>query len=231
MIREQDKNIYKPYLTAINFAIEQFIKTNGTKPVLLDAGCGHSTVLANEYKKCKEIIGVDLDEAGLNKNELVDKRIVSDITKIPLADKCIDIIVSAWVLEHIAEPEVFIKEIVRLLRPDGYFIFITPNKNSIPGFLNRIIPLSIKDKLAKLFYGRQEGDTFPTVYKLNTRSDILKYTEPCDLRKVKLIYNDDISYLGFNFLTKTLAYIWHRIVMTKSFTSVRANIIGIYQKL
>lgn len=98
MIRAQDKNIYKPYLTAINFAIEQFIKTNGAKPVLLDAGCGHSTVLENEYKKCKEVIGVDLDEAGINKNELVDRRIVSDIIKIPLPDRSVDIIVSAWVL-------------------------------------------------------------------------------------------------------------------------------------
>lgn len=33
MIRPQDKNIYKPYLAAINSAIDNFVKASGKKEV------------------------------------------------------------------------------------------------------------------------------------------------------------------------------------------------------
>jgi len=43
---------------------------------------------------------------------------------IPLPDQCIDTIVSTWTLCSVNDPKKVLKEIVRVLRPQGKFIFV-----------------------------------------------------------------------------------------------------------
>ena len=230
MIKEQDKNIYKPFLDAVNYAIDGVISDQNKKPVFLDAGCGHSSTLSEEYKRCTSIIGVDLDKEGLSKNELVNRKIYADLIDIPLADQSVDIISSAWVLEHISQPEKFVKECSRLIKLNGYFVFIAPNRSSVTGIFNRLAPGFMHKKLVRLLYGRDEEDTFPTVYHLNTEKDLDRLMILSGFKKVRFVYNDDVLFFGFNFLTRPFARLWHKIVMTKGFKKMRANIIGVYKK-
>lgn len=226
-----DKNIYSPYLKLIDYALGR-LEQDGREIVLLDAGCGHSTLLAEQYTRCKEVIGVDLDRIGLNKNKLVTRKIFADLSDIPIPDNSVDIVTSAWVFEHISNPVAFGEEVYRILKPGGYLIFITPNKDGWYAVFAENLPLAIHKKIAKRFYGRDFNDTFPTMYLLNKEEDIDDYLSvPRNFLKIEFIYNDDPKYMGFNIFMRPLAKLWHKIVMTKPMRKERVHVIGMYRRV
>ncbi len=52
--------------------------------------------------------------------------IVGDVRKLPLEDNSVDAILCIHLLEHVADPEVAMKEIYRVLKPGGFCYFDTP---------------------------------------------------------------------------------------------------------
>jgi SAM-dependent methyltransferase len=69
-----------------------------------------------------------------------------------------DLVISAWVLEHLAHPAPVFRDIARVLKPDGHFIFITPNARSVLTRLNRAVPQRAQARLVRGLYGRAEQD-------------------------------------------------------------------------
>lgn len=230
MVDPLDKNIYSPYQRLVDYAIDA-LKDLGRDPVLLDAGCGHSTALEEQYKRCGKVIGVDMDRKALNRNVLIDTKVFADMTNVPLPDDSVDIIVSAWVLEHVEKPEIFIKECDRLLRSGGYFIFIAPNVDGWYAVLASEIPYFIHEFFTKLLYKRGEGDTYKAYYRLNSEEDMDRYlVEDHKYTKIKYVYNDDPRYIGFTIFTRPLAWLWQKIVMMKRMEKFRLHVIGLYKK-
>ncbi len=229
-MNKEDQNIYAQYIELVDYTVDRLI-SSGKNPVLLDAGCGYSDVLESIYKKCHTTIGVDKDRESLNKNHLVKKKIFSDLTKIPLENDSIDIITSAWVFEHIEKPKEFIIEVDRLLKRDGYFVFIAPNIDGWFAFFSSIVPNKLHGFINKVLYKRYEVDTFKTFYKMNSEEDLDKLlVDGKGYKKLKFMYNDDPKYIGFNFLFKPVAWLWHKIIMRPRFKKLRVHIIGLYYK-
>jgi SAM-dependent methyltransferase len=54
--------------------------------------------------------------------------LVADVTALPLADDSFDLAVSCHVLEHLAAPEQYLRELRRVLRPGASIWIITPNR-------------------------------------------------------------------------------------------------------
>lgn len=99
--------------------------------VLLDVGCasGIDTLPLSERLGVARTIGLELDdqfiEAARGRGIEVHQ---ADITRTwPLADASIDVVHSNQVIEHLAETDHFLREIRRVLRPDGYAIVSTNN--------------------------------------------------------------------------------------------------------
>ncbi len=112
----------------------------GLKPqgFVLDAGCGlgrHLRFLAKQPNL--RIVGIDkntgaLREAltslenmpdALSKDFLVSE---ADINRLPFADKSFDCVICSEVLEHIPDHEAAIKELIRILKPEGTFVVSVP---------------------------------------------------------------------------------------------------------
>ena len=51
----------------------------------------------------------------------------ADSGEIPFSDNCFDVIYSKSFLEHIRNPEVFLKEAYRVLKPGGLIISLVPD--------------------------------------------------------------------------------------------------------
>ncbi len=230
MMCTEERDIYKPYIELANYAVDEVSKNIG-KPILLDAGCGHSNALKDVYEKCHTTIGVDIDKEGLKLNSLLDKKIHANLIDIPIPDNSVNIITSAWVFEHIKEPEKFLREMDRILSSGGYLVFIAPNRKSWFSFIASIIPQRIHGFINKLIYKRAEEDTFPKYYRLNTEKDIDKILlSKLKYKKVKFKYNDSPKYIGFCSLTKPISKLWHRIVMKEKNKKLRVHILGLYSK-
>lgn len=88
--------------------------------IVLEIGAGGNH-LRNRYKSySEEWISSDYDL----RSNTIDLR--ADAQCLPIKDNCINTIISIDVLEHIPEPEKAIKEIYRVLEPNGIVILSTP---------------------------------------------------------------------------------------------------------
>jgi SAM-dependent methyltransferase len=141
---------------------------------LLDAGCGYEApVLRKFIGSAKQLIGVDLvtfdgDVPGIT---LVNR----DLVDTGLPDASVDVIMSRSVMEHIVDPENMYREMHRLLRPGGYFIFLTGNMWDYSAIIAMLVPNRFHPWIVARTQGRDERDTFPVAYKTNTRRAVAKY--------------------------------------------------------
>jgi 2-polyprenyl-3-methyl-5-hydroxy-6-metoxy-1,4-benzoquinol methylase len=106
--------------------------------LILDAGCGSGRHLRALAKLPNlKIIGIDKNQNDLNdaltslKNmpdALSDNYLVSraDINNLPFASASFDCVICSEVLEHISEHENALKELVRILKPQGDLVVSVP---------------------------------------------------------------------------------------------------------
>ncbi|MBI4225805.1 class I SAM-dependent methyltransferase [Candidatus Roizmanbacteria bacterium] len=171
--------------------------------IVLDVGCGHGNYVIDEFRsKITWAAGIDLEKKFTRKNVCLDEIKQASAEKIPYQNEAFDIVLSLWVLEHLKNPDIVIREIQRVLKRGGFFIFATPNKNSITLFARRLIK---SEKIVffanKLLYGRNEKDIFFTYYKANTIGSLKKLLGEAGFEEIKSTLNYDPGYTSFNELT------------------------------
>lgn len=103
--------------------------TKYTKGNLLDVGCGDKRYKNIFLPYLERYVGIDIPskikrETGLLRKSNID--IYATGLKLPFKSQSFDTIVSFQVLEHIPEPNEFIKEISRVIKENGYLIITAP---------------------------------------------------------------------------------------------------------
>ncbi len=99
--------------------------------VCLDVGCGY-------YGKFHQVIdgpniyGIDISREFLKG---MDRVVQGDAQRLPFRDCVFGTVVAGDVIEHLPEPELFVREAYRALRQGGRLIITTHNRNS---WLNRL---------------------------------------------------------------------------------------------
>ncbi len=112
---------------------------------ILELGCGGAGIAAFHVSDAKRIIATDLSEIALQKGrdffkdrpEL--KFIRMDAEVLDITEEFVDIVIAKEVVEHLLNPEACLREIYRVLRPGGIFVFSTPNRDSLHLRLNRAL--------------------------------------------------------------------------------------------
>jgi len=110
----------------VNYLINRFNIQKGD--LFLEIGCGRGDFLqefSNAGMKCS---GIDLDPDAQNHSPSIDIKLV-DITKdlFPFEDNTFDIIYHKSVIEHVYSPIHLMKESLRVLKPGGKLIILTPD--------------------------------------------------------------------------------------------------------
>lgn len=117
----------------------------------------------------RQVIGMDVDPVGVE-NPLIDEfRQISEDGRWPLNDSSVDFAVADWVLEHVVDPDAFVAELSRVLRPGGAFIARTPSRHSPLSLFARTVPNSKHGSVLAILQPRRETrDVFPTFYRMNS---------------------------------------------------------------
>ncbi len=148
---------------------QQFLKPHFT---LLDAGCGREAEVLRKYAPgVRRAIGVDLvdfEDTAAGKVELRH----ADLSATGLAAAEIDLAISRSVMEHLENPFAVYREIHRVLKPDGHFVFLTPNLGDYATIVSKIVPNRLHPLIVARTEGRRENDTFPTHYRSNSARSI-----------------------------------------------------------
>ncbi len=168
---------------------------------VLDLGCGRGGLVEQLDHPLERIAGLDPDIGSLAAHRLPAlPRAAGFSHALPFAAGSFDLIFCSWLLEHLAAPALDLREIGRVLRPGGHFVFITPNGRHPLAWLNRGLGrlAAVQGRLVARLYGRVAEDTFPTRYRANTVPRLAALAAAAGLTLAEWETIPDPTYLAFN---------------------------------
>jgi len=113
--------------------LDQVLAELGPKKgkLYLDLGCGTGNLLNMAGKIGVPFIGVDFSEEMLKRARAKGKNLVmADLHHLPFRDGCIDGVASVNVFYQLDLPEVFLREVHRVLKPRGKAVISTPRRGA-----------------------------------------------------------------------------------------------------
>ncbi len=198
-VEEQMKANF-PSATHPNRVIERAIAARlAPDATVLDIGCGRTAPnLAQLIGKAANLYGIDVVEFTIDDPRMQlfanDVRAMKDIPS-----NSVDLAYSRAVMEHLERPEEAYREIARVLKPGGVYVFTTPSIYDYGSIAALLIPNRFHAAIVSATEGRDGDDVFPTVFGSNSRRAIGRHATMVGLEVQQLDYIGQYpSYLVFN---------------------------------
>lgn len=203
----------------------------GQERILLNLGCGRRSSLSAFYPDFRSVIGLDPDSQALDKHPGLTTKIIGQVEKMPLADASVDLVAAEWVLEHLTNPEFALREISRVLKPGGVFIFLTPNLANPFVLGAKILSFLRLRKLLSCFVSfltkRPLLEFYPLYYRINTPSRLEVLSRRVQLNPKGL---RNIGAPGYWRFSKKLLWLSLWLEKKKSLALFRMYLVGEFQK-
>jgi SAM-dependent methyltransferase len=170
---------------------------------LLDLGCGRGGLVEQLQHPRSRSVGLDPGILSLAEHRLAADqdplpRVAALTERLPFRGSSFDVVFASWVLEHLSAPVDCFQQIGQVLKPDGVFLFITPNLRHPLVRANRLFGrlARIQGALVETFYGRDRGDTFPAYYRANTPGELERLAGAGGMRLTHLEMVIDPTYVS-----------------------------------
>lgn len=193
------RNKLTTYQIPVYNSIKDIIKQKKIKN-LLSAGSGHDIISYNLQKKNKNSLDItildisnevlELNKTLFNRENLKAKFVKADMFKMPFKDNSFDLVFNTGVLEHFPKKDQIkmVKETIRVLKPEGYFVTANPSDNG------KIYKLGMK--IAKEKNKWPFGDEIP-IKSLNfLKQDISEIESITEYQRDFLTQLDFLSYIN-----------------------------------
>ena len=145
---------YRPWPHRDDFAPKAVALLETTRPTTVaDLGGGANPIVPLDVVERLGIDYVVIDQSGeeLDKAPAGYRKQIADLTEPGFAStEQFDIVVSRWVLEHLADPAVFHREVFRSLRPGGRALHFFPTLYALPFLANWLLPERVADPILHL---------------------------------------------------------------------------------
>jgi len=186
---------------------------------ILDVGCGNGWVAKEFLPKGKQVYSLDISVT----NPSIVKRlypsekhlcVAADSFHLPFSNDSFDCVIASEIIEHVFDPEEFIKELFRVVKKGGDLIITTPYKEKIIYYLcihcNQKTPANAhihsfdEKKLESLYSGKDletfKYETFGNKFLIFLRSYVILKFFPFWLWKIKdkfasWIYNKPVHII------------------------------------
>ncbi len=200
--------------------------------VVLDLGCGHASHLTALGRVYRRLIGVDVTPR-IAENVGLDFKVRGDLYEIPLADDSVDLVVSSYLIEHVERPDAAFRQIARVLRPGGKFVFLTPNRRHYVCLVARLTPHWFHRWFLASKHGRSAEDVHRTLYRANTPHRIRELASRNGFRVVELqMFEAAPAYLGWSWPTFLLGVAYERVVNRfEALSGLRVSMMATLERL
>lgn len=154
------KELYRDYFKdaaygkeRYDWIVRKFLKDIKNK-VILDIGCGVGTLLLMLKENNNSVYGIDVSETGIKQareNGLACDLVDLNIETLPFTESYFDIVICLETIEHLENPYHCLREIRRILKPEGMFLVSIPNPKILhPYFYPAIFTINNFSQLLKL---------------------------------------------------------------------------------
>jgi SAM-dependent methyltransferase len=204
-------NKIHPYVT-FEAEVQRHLQFQRANSTLLDVGCGREAPVLRKFKEyAKELIGLELVEF---RNADPELRLLSgSVGAIPLPDHSVNVVMARSVMEHVTDPLSGFREISRVLKPGGSFVFLTPNFYDYASLVAMLVPNRFHGPIVEATEGRPQEDVFPTVYKCNTKKAVQTLAEQSGLVLADFRYLSQYpNYFLFNGILFALAMAYEKLI-------------------
>jgi 2-polyprenyl-3-methyl-5-hydroxy-6-metoxy-1,4-benzoquinol methylase len=192
---------------------------------ILDAGCGSRNQLISR-KTVELLIGCDIDECSIKENGDISVGIMSNTEEMGFRENTFDLIMSFDMIEHLKNPQAFIKNASKSLKQGGVIFLVTPNRNSIFGIAARVIPYKIKVHLTRSI---SESPTSNKVhwYRLNCPSSMVKALASNGFDNIRITL---LNRLPSSPHMRKLLFPYYQICKTKFFSRYSTGLFCVARK-
>jgi len=135
-----------------HFAVAE--KLLGSGESLLDVGCGEGELERRVAGNFQRVVALDVSPLALQKaaahpeaqrfRERITWQVVDANQPLPFADASFSAVVTMTALQYLLDPEAFLAESFRVLRPGGRFVVEVPNMAYLPQRLRLLFGYPIK---------------------------------------------------------------------------------------
>ena len=171
--------------------------------------------------------GVDIDDRVRNNLDLDEAHVIDGET-LPFREAEFDLVYADWTMEHVRNPRTLVREVFRVLRPNGAFTFRTPNLAHYVGIVAWSTPQSFHEYVGRHLRSSVIPDPYPTFYRCNTSRKARRMLSTAGFEGVQVdLLEPEPSYLAFSAVAFLAGTAYERLVnRIDSFASLRRVIIA-----
>jgi len=200
---------------------------------ILEVGSGPDNPSSEFLASLGELHGIDPDP-DVKTNRFLKSAEVLGAGAYPYDDASFDVCVSNYVVEHVEDPHNHLREIHRILKESGVYIFRTPNKYHYVSLVAAYTPHAFHRLVANRLRAlpHEAHDPYPTVYGLNTVGSIQGLGDEVgfDIESLQMIEKEP-SYGKFSRALFVAFMTYERVVNASDrLQSLRANIFAVLRK-
>ncbi|HUL64984.1 MAG TPA: methyltransferase domain-containing protein [Burkholderiaceae bacterium] len=201
----------------------------------IDIGCGRDIFPSNPglarklASRAAYVLGIDPSD-NIRDNPFITEGFQGLVEDCDTTRE-FDVVTLRMVAEHIVHPERALKRIARLLRPGGHVVIYTPYKWAPMSIIAALVPFRFHNPLKRLIWATEARDTFPTVYKLNTRKSLLGETAKVGLRETLFAKLDDCRTLAAFRATTFIELSLQSVLRRLSIGYPEACLLAVYQRV
>jgi 2-polyprenyl-3-methyl-5-hydroxy-6-metoxy-1,4-benzoquinol methylase len=157
---------------------------------VLDVGCSSGYLARPLVARGCTVVGIERDPVAANSaREVCQEVLVGDAETmdLPFAERSFDVVLCGDLIEHLREPERFLRRVQPLLRPSGRIVLSTPN---VANWANRL------GLLAGRWQYADRGILDRTHTHLFTRKTLVATLEDAGFKVLDLDFTIPVPFLG-----------------------------------
>jgi SAM-dependent methyltransferase len=200
---------------------------------ILEIGSGPPNQTTRFLASLGEVHGIDPDP-DIKANDVLTTATVLNGEAYPFPDAEFSLCVSNYVVEHIRDGIAHLKEVARVLRPNGRYVFRTVNKIHYIAFISSITPHWFHKRVANRARGLSPAshDPYPTIYAMNTCGAIRRAATAAELQIEQLFFVEkEPTYGQFSRVVFLMMTAYERVVNSRSYLApFRVNLFVVLKK-
>jgi ubiquinone/menaquinone biosynthesis C-methylase UbiE len=200
---------------------------------ILEIGAGPSNQTTTFLASVGEVHGIDPDP-DIKTNAVLTTATILNGEAYPYADGEFSLCVSNYVVEHIQDGIVHLKEVARVLRPNGRYVFRTVNRMHYIALISSVTPHWFHKLVANRARGLSSAshDPYPTIYAMNTAAAIRRAATAAELQVEQLSFVEkEPTYGHFSRVVFLVMMAYERVVNSWSYLApFRINLFVVLKK-